>query len=291
MNDDPLDEARELVKATTVEEKPGFWKRQSMGEPKPWQRIFDTVFGGIVPIVLLIIDPIVFRGDPSCVGPGVILPHLGVFAYLAIGSGVVLLLGWLAVYRDLARWSGLLAGLFQAGFVFALVLGLVMLPLSVPGLIVVIGALGFLPFLTAFVYRRNAIRAQRMAKETYPAWSKRKLAAVMVAGAALVLMIPLLAQWQTSQIIRQTTAMLIVSTDPQAVEQAEQTLRTLNRVCLGFCTQNIQTHFEDAIHQHRELQARFQQHFEAITGDPFLYVDCSTVFREGVMPLLLRLLV
>src|SRR5262249_32640562 len=59
----------------------------------------------------------------------------------------------------------LFAGLLAGGAVFAALLGLVLLPFSLIGLSIGIGALGFSPFVTAFVFLRNAVRAFRRCGE------------------------------------------------------------------------------------------------------------------------------
>jgi hypothetical protein len=57
----------------------------------------------------------------------------------------------------------LLSGLFFLASIISLAIGIVLFPFSLLGLIVLIGALGFTPLFTAFVYLRNAIRSYETA--------------------------------------------------------------------------------------------------------------------------------
>lgn len=81
----------------------------------------------------------------------------GPFVYVAIGSGTFLLAIWLIANRWITKGRTLFAGAFLGGTIFAFLLGLAMLPFSLIGLLLFgLGALGFMPFLVALVYWRNA---------------------------------------------------------------------------------------------------------------------------------------
>jgi uncharacterized membrane protein len=68
--------------------------------------------------------------------------------------------GWLLFRGPAVFMTAALA----ASAAFAFVLGVILLPLTLIGLVAVIGILGLAPFVTAFVYWRNTLRAYALAK-------------------------------------------------------------------------------------------------------------------------------
>jgi hypothetical protein len=140
-----------------VSKPSSFWARQFTGEPTENQLFVDVVAGIVLPLFCLLGDPIVFRA--SFERP--LLAGYRTVGLVAIGSGMLSLIAWLCVRRPAALFFGLLGG----GFVFASLLGLVLLPTSFIGLIIGIGVLGFTPFLTAFVFFRNGWRAYFQAEK------------------------------------------------------------------------------------------------------------------------------
>jgi hypothetical protein len=157
--------------------------------------MFDLFAGAIIPIVLLTFDPIVFRSYDTCF-PTLGYANISAFAYTAIMLGIVVLIDWLfvGVLRRIA--SSLAAGVFLVGGFFGAGLGIAMLPISIPVMIVLIGALGLFPFVTAFVYFRNAWRAYYAARERTQ--KRRFVWAGMVVGIFLILAISTLAQVMSS---------------------------------------------------------------------------------------------
>lgn len=134
----------------------------------------DVVFGLIVPPLLLLVDPGVFAepggGWLDGLAPFGLTPYLLWMkpgAHVAIGLGLVALAATL--WRHAVRPDGgpgprvlgeaLLTGTLAAAAVHATVIGAALLPVSVPGTLVLIGALGLLPFATARVLSVNARRA------------------------------------------------------------------------------------------------------------------------------------
>ena len=159
--------------------EPQFGARATRG-----QKIFDALVGIALPLVCLTLDPVVFRS----VGMGE--PLLGgyrLFAYAVIGLEITLLALWLALGERVGEWGGMLGGAMLAGALFSLVVGILLLPYSVLGLIILIGAFGFSPFLTAFVYLRNGRRALQAAAVRLGG-TRRTLA--LAFGAALALGAP-----------------------------------------------------------------------------------------------------
>lgn len=165
---------------------PSFGRRQVAGEPTGPQVVFDVLFGILLPIACLAMDPIVFRGD------GVGGPVLGAYkvqAYVFIGLQVVALALWLLVGPRMAKGAAWFAGPLAAGAVGAALVGVAILPFTLIGLLMIVGALGFSPFLTAFVFLRNALRARARGKAYAPSTSGALflaglLAAVLPAVAA-----------------------------------------------------------------------------------------------------------
>ncbi len=134
-----------------------FWHRQFAPHPTTGQIGFDLAFGIVLPIICLWFDPIVFRSSFG----GALLGRYAVLAGVAISLGLVSLTAWLLIRRPPALFAGLMCG----GAIFATLLGVVLLPYSVIGLLAIVGVLGFSPFATAFVFWRNTVRAYRKARE------------------------------------------------------------------------------------------------------------------------------
>jgi len=151
-----------------VSMKPGFWFRQIKGPVTSNQVWFDSFFGIVGPLLCLMLDPIAFKGD---VLGRPMMEDYQIFAYLFSGIEMVLLALWLLTRVKSSLLSSFLGGVFMAGGFFCAVLGAILLPYSLLGLMVVIGALGFTPFLTGFVFFRNGYRAMVRSKNDilYPA--------------------------------------------------------------------------------------------------------------------------
>lgn len=128
-----------------------FWKRQFAGERTEPQLVFDVVFGLIAPVLCFIFDPVIFRG--GLLGPPMLQPYQ-LFAYAVSTLGVSLLAVSMFFALRLGTWSRIVGGALIAGAIFSLLIGFTILPYSLMGLVVLIGALGFIPFFTAFVYLR-----------------------------------------------------------------------------------------------------------------------------------------
>lgn len=121
----------------------------------PARRTLHYVVGVVLPIVLLALDPIVFHNRLGAVDG----PLLGPFkagCYTATGVFVVSLIWWLRT----GRWPAQLAGVLASGCCFALLIGCLMLPFSLIGIMMMgLGLLGLTPFAMAWVYGRQAFRA------------------------------------------------------------------------------------------------------------------------------------
>ncbi len=161
-------QAQELNKESDLELFPAlkvkFWKRQFQTELTRKQKIFDWIFGVVLPTACCFFDPLVFKGAMS--HNGAILGEYKPFAYLISFSSIVLMMLFLLFGRKLKWFNGVLAGLFLVGSAISFIVGIVIFPLSLFGLIILIGILGFTPLFAAFVYFRNSIRAISFAETT-----------------------------------------------------------------------------------------------------------------------------
>jgi len=136
-----------------------FWSRQFAVDRTKAQNTFDTLFGVILPVLVLIVDPVVFQG--GLIGERPLLGKYQIFAYLISGIEMAILLVWLTLNRYVKGLSSVIGGALIGGAIFSVIVGIVILPYSLIGLILLVGAAGFIPFLTGFVYLRSGIRALR----------------------------------------------------------------------------------------------------------------------------------
>ncbi len=136
--------------------KIGFWKRQFETPANSKQKTYDWIFGVFLPVICFAFDPIVFKGG---IGGAAMFANYKPFAYLLSFACIMAMAAWL-IWGEKLKWlNGFLAGLFFLGGVISLGVGIVLFPFSFVGLIILIGALGFTPLLTAVIYLRNAFRA------------------------------------------------------------------------------------------------------------------------------------
>jgi hypothetical protein len=121
--------------------------------------IVDLLGGVVLPILCVAYDPILFRE------PGV-GNRWQVWWYLVLLVQMSALLVCLLGHSWFGRWNAVFAGLLLVGAVIALGIGALLLIPSILGAVLaqLIGLLGFTPFLTAFVFARNAWRAFRQAR-------------------------------------------------------------------------------------------------------------------------------
>jgi len=114
----------------------------------------NVAIGMVLPLVCLFFDPIVFKGMS-----GGHFSSFRLFAWALIGLSIVCLAA-VTFWQIKNAWvlAGMGGGMF-AGGVAAIVLGAYMLPLSIMGLIMIIGFLGFSPFLVGVLYLREGVSA------------------------------------------------------------------------------------------------------------------------------------
>jgi len=189
----------ELKKETEVANwhgtnEPGSWLSRASDSTA-----FSVAFGIIAPIVCFALKPVLLPGDAFEL-PGLrFISIFWIFGYGVIGLGIATLTLWLWCGPRLGAWCGIVSGDLLACALFAAGLGLILLPFSLIGLFAIIGVLGFIPFLTATTFARNAIRAFHQARRLLGeprAWG------TMVLGAVLVVGVPGLLQTWVSLAIR-----------------------------------------------------------------------------------------
>jgi len=162
----------------------GFWKRQFQLQPTNGQRIFDVLFGGLTPLLCLILDPGLLRQGSISDEPFL---ECSVYVHTEIAIGLVLLGFFLAFQRA----SPILAGALLGCGTFSLLLGLLLLPLSMLALITEVPTVvfGFTPILTGFVFMRNACRCCRVSLQSCASASSHKRAVATIALVAVVTLI------------------------------------------------------------------------------------------------------
>lgn len=148
---------------------PGFFGRHFHLEPTLRQQKLDWVFGVALPLVCFAADPLVFR---SWQGSGyAMMGEYKIFAYALSIVSIMSMAAWLLWGQRLGELRPYLGGLFLAGSVVSLIVGLVLLPLSLIGIFFFWGLLGFTPLLAGFVYLRNGVRAIKGAKIDADTWA------------------------------------------------------------------------------------------------------------------------
>ncbi|MGI8669808.1 MAG: hypothetical protein ACR2J3_08165 [Aridibacter sp.] len=156
-----------------------FWRRQFQKETTKSQKIFDWILGIILPVACFAFDPAIFKTSELW-GSEPYLASLKPFAYLMSFVSVMALMAFLIWGAKLKWFNGFLAGFFLIGGIISLGIGIVLLPISLLGLMILIGALGFTPLFTALIYLRNAIRAYKSAKHLMN--KKQLIQAAVLAG-------------------------------------------------------------------------------------------------------------
>jgi hypothetical protein len=179
MADDPAESERKAVprcaEAPAVPRAQPFWRRQFAGPLTPQQRAFDVLFGAILPLLCVVVDPVLFGGF------GMLSRKFGDYEILwwtFIGLEIVCLVIWLAWGRHLSSLSALFSGGLLVGALFSFAVGLVLLPIAAVSIYAVMWAdplafplafvctLGLAPFFSSFVYYRQGRRAYAQARRS-----------------------------------------------------------------------------------------------------------------------------
>lgn len=205
--------------------KEGFWRRQfSLSRTTP-QLVFDVIFGVFMPIICFYLDPGII--GTSTVGkiemPVTYNSFLGwnALVYVLSFLEILSLAVWLAIGHRTKSSGGVLGGILLMGATLSSAIGIVILPLTLWGLLVIIGILGFVPFITAFVYLRNGVKAIRRGSS---ALSRSALIGAVLSSAVVISAVPVVVQWEVSHVAARSVEE-ILGEDPAAAEGAVHRVR------------------------------------------------------------------
>src|SRR5215204_3522056 len=127
----------EITSPPVNQKRPAFLARQFAGKPTKGQNNFDFALGVFLPLVCFLFDPIVFRHGGFSFGE----PEWGeyqFFAYCMSAVQIVVLLSWMLFGRYLQSFSAPISGVLILGGLFSFLIGVLILPLSLIGLIFLI---------------------------------------------------------------------------------------------------------------------------------------------------------
>jgi len=238
---------------------PSFVERQFDSAPTPEQIIFDMLLGIILPVLCFYFDPGIIHGNVEGVSVAALLPHNQVAIYSLSGLAIVTLAVWLGLGSRLKHANGAVGVALLTGALFSFTIGIVIFPLTIMGLVIGVGVLGFVPFITALVYLRNGIRAIKQAKARMPRFS---LVASLLLGAGLITGIPLAAQWKTSQMVSESMAVILQGDNQAATDRAINRLQSVK--WLVDKNQVFQTYQQATDIDYKKRLARL---YAAITGE------------------------
>ena len=175
------------------DETRGFWGQRLRNAANSKPKMPDWVFGIFMPAFCFVADPVVFK-NPHFAGG--YLGDYSVFAYLLCSLSIVALIVWLRWGERLRGFAVLVSGIMAVGSLASLLIGILLLPLSLIGLVFLIGLLGFTPFFTSSVYWRNSMRAYLAAK---PYFDTDLLARTVGLVALVTLVLPMIANALTGK--------------------------------------------------------------------------------------------
>jgi hypothetical protein len=159
------------------------WAPQFTGKQTPRQIAFDVLFGLAIPVLCLVFTPHVIRWDSVLIA---LRTEIRVF----VAFEIVVFAAWLLLGPRFKGLASLVAGALFGGALAAIAFGILLLPFTLPLLALLIGVFGLLPFPTAFVFLRHAIRAGALSCHSIP---RRQAILAAVLGCVLALGIVLAA--------------------------------------------------------------------------------------------------
>lgn len=186
----------------TVGGEPKFWRRQFGKTVTASQREFDWYFGFLLPLACIYFDPFVFTSWHD--GDGFFAAYQP-FAYTLSAASIMALAAWMLFGERLRGLAAPLAGIFFVASGVALIIGVMLLPFSLLGLVALIGMLGFTPLMTSLVFARNAVRALRFSGSLF---DRRTLVYVAILSGLIGLALPLVInqqiKWANASVLRTT---------------------------------------------------------------------------------------
>ncbi|HKA21419.1 MAG TPA: hypothetical protein VKN18_24285 [Blastocatellia bacterium] len=246
-----------ILVADKSEEKSGFWSRQFSGALTPRDRIIEILFGILLPLLCFYFDPGIIRGAIS--EP---LAHKEVLVYSLSALSMLSLLMWLTFEDRANKGSVVLGGVMLAGAICSFSIGVLILPITIIGLFLVIGVLGFIPFFTGWVYLRNALDAIRAGKTSSTTLARVGVAALVT---LLAIGIPATAQWKINVMTDQSIAEIISGTD----SDVETAIRRIKRFHLAIDADKLVREYENEVAPERK--ERLRRAYKEITGGEIDY--------------------
>lgn len=201
----------------------GFWRRQFGNSATNAQIIFDVIFGILMPVLCFVLDPGILGRNGLVWTRGLSPSGFTLFVYGISCLAIPTLVLWLSVGRRIKGGGGVISGVLMAGAFCSFSLGIIILPLTLLGLFLVIGVLGFTPLVTGFVYLRNAIRALNRSNQGA---TRTRSVGVLLLGCALTIGVPAVASVQVSRIVDRSMAQILQS-NGGSTREAAQRLRYL----------------------------------------------------------------
>jgi hypothetical protein len=173
------------------------------------------------------------------------------FAYSASAIAIALMVTWL-LFRDRLGWlNALFAGAFFAASTISLAIGAVLLPISLIGLVILVGALGLTPIFTGVIFLRNGVRALRAAKLDV---TNVKLDYASIVGTLWALAIPFTLQMEVNRSID-----LIAHGTPETIRVQGLKLRLLAPIVDASQIRRISRNESLGSEQRNETEALYRQ--------------------------------
>jgi hypothetical protein len=250
-----------LSSTVTRKKRDGFWRRQFNADPTGRQIIFDVIFGILMPLLCFYFDPGILSRESLGItrGPIPVFSGRTFFIYAFSALAILALIVWMGLHnRATPSVRAGLGGVLLAGAVLSFAIGVVILPLTILGILFVIGILGLIPFFTGFVYLRNGVRASGIAS---PEAYRTPRVAIAVVVALIALGLPGIAQWKINSSVKESLAQIL---DPNT-ESIDAPLARIKRFHSFVDTDRILHQYESETNPAR--QERLGRAYKEITGE------------------------
>jgi len=153
--------------------------------------------GVVFPLICFAFDPGIFRS--TVLQPDGFLGDFQTFAYTLSSVSILSMMAWLLWGKRVGWLAPWMAGTFFSASLVSLAIGIALFPISLIGLIVIVGLLGFTPLFFSLVYFRSGMRALRFALAQY---EKSTVLHVVAFSALMSLAVPAIAQKHLGPSIR-----------------------------------------------------------------------------------------
>lgn len=179
-----------------------FWRVKPQNVPlKRWA--VDVFAGVVFPILCFYYDADGGASMPNALGMFYGGP-IQVLLYVAVALQLTALVSWWICPRHLLWLIGALAGVLMVGALLALSIAVAMIPLTLMGLLFLIGVLGLAPWYTSFIFFRNAREAFRTVDRS--GRPSHAGVAGVVLGALIAVAFPMTAEWWVRRDVRHLIA-------------------------------------------------------------------------------------